>query len=120
MKVNTAWGVKSQFGNHVLKMLEKHYKVQTVLNGSKMAIIRFKEIDFYIHDNGGEFHICKINHHDLLPDVPYTIWDRPINVATAAFRIAEVLKGKSLQEIDWDYEVSEETSLKMVVFKNIF
>lgn len=76
------------------------------VSNQQTAVVDYKNTWFCIWDNGGEIGVEKINEGEPR-FAPMTIYDKPLNALTMAYRIRQMIEGK---EIDYDFEHRDEKS----------
>lgn len=68
-------------------------------------VLQVAGVVYFITANGGEFMVEKVNSGELARPVFLTYFDRQLNAATVANRVATVLCGEA---IDYEYELTDE------------
>jgi len=83
----------------------RNYCTRKVGESGRTWLVENFGVWYFVHDNGGELMIDRVNSGEIAVAVPLTWWGIRLNDATVAMRLAMVLRG---EPIDYDERMTDE------------
>ena len=84
----------------------KEARILGFIHNRQIAVVEYKNTNYYLWDNGGEMGVIKVN-DEIDEHIPLSAFSKPLNALTVAYRIGQALNGKP---IDYDFAYSDEES----------